>query len=68
MNYLKWSKEYEQTAMELDKVVQRLKEERRHAQRADYKELTDRITHFRWCRKECLSIAQHLRDRHKGVA
>lgn len=68
MNYLEWSKEYEQTASELNRVVQRLKKERRHAGRADYKELTDRITHYRHCRNECMLVAQHLRERHKGVA
>lgn len=68
MNYFEWAQEYETTAMELDKVVNRLKRERRSACESVKKELSDKISFYRGCRNECLGIANHLMDRHRGVA
>lgn len=68
MNYLKWSQEYEECAQEIDKVIARLKHDRIAASPSGKQELSDKITYYRRCRAECIGIADHLRERHRGVA
>ena len=68
MNYFEWSREYEQTAMELDKVITRLKKEKCGKGDSMKKELNDKIALYRCYRNECLRVADHLMQRHKGVA
>lgn len=67
MNYLEWSHEYEATAQELDKLIQRLKKQRT-ASPANKRELSDKIAFYRQCRAECMQISNHLLERHRGVA
>ena len=67
MNYLEWSKEYEQTAKRLDEVIVRLKR-RRGVSESEKKELADKLRFYRHCRNEAYEVARHLLNRHKGVA
>lgn len=68
MNYLEWSKEYEQTAEEMERMMKRFQKERAKQGRTADKELTDKIAHYRLCRNECMDIANRLMQRHLGVA
>ncbi len=68
MNYIEWSKEYETTAAELEKVLTRLKREREGKGKSNRKELDDKIIYYRRLRSECLKISAHLLARSKGVA
>lgn len=68
MNYFEWSQEYEQTARELDKVIARLKKQRTGKREGEKKELSDRIAMYKFYRNECIHIANHLMQRHMGVA
>ncbi len=67
MNYTQWAHEYEETANELDKVVTRLKRERKSACDSVKKELADKIVFYRGCRNECIKIANHLMNRQRGI-
>ena len=68
MNYFEWSQEYKQTARELDKVITRLKKQRIGKREGEKKELSDRIALYKSYRNECVHIANHLLQRHLGVA
>lgn len=68
MNYLAWSQEYTETAEELNKVILRLKKQRAGKGKSDKKEITDKISEYRCCRNDCLRIAEHLMQRHRGCA
>ena len=68
MDYLKWSNEYKQTASELEAVLARLKRQRARASDSVKKELSDKITLYKGWYKECIEIAHHLMERHRGVA
>ena len=68
MNYLEWSKEYEQTAERLNEVIVRLKRKRSGLSESKKKELDDKIRFYRSCRNDAFEIAQHLLNRHRGVA
>lgn len=68
MNYLEWSREYEQAAAEMERLMERFQKERAKQGRAADRELTDKIAHYRTCRNECIDIANRLMQRHLGVA
>ena len=68
MNYFEWSREYEQTASELNKVITRLKKQKCGKGESKKKELNDKIALYRGYRNECLRVADHLMERHNGVA
>ena len=68
MNYLEWSKEYEQTAERLNEVIVRLKRRRGGLSESEKKELADKLRFYRRCRNEAYDVARHLLNRHKGVA
>lgn len=68
MNYYEWSQEYKQTAAQLDKVIKRLLNERKGKCESTKKEISDKISFYRCCKYECLRVAEHLMQRHLGVA
>ncbi len=68
MNYLEWSHEYEKTAEEMNIMMLRLKQKRMSGSKTEKKELADKIIYYRNRRNECLRIARHLSERHRGVA
>lgn len=68
MNYYEWSKEYAQSAEALDKIISRLKEQRKRVHSSHRKELDDRIAFYKVCRNECVQTADHLMQRYEGVA
>ena len=68
MNYLEWSHEYEKTAEEMNMMMLRLKQKRMGGSKTEKKELADKIIYYRNRRNECLRIARHLSERHRGVA
>ena len=68
MNYLEWSHEYEKTAEEMNMMMLRLKQKRMNGSKTGKKELADKIIYYRNRRNECLRIARHLSERHRGVA
>ena len=68
MNYFEWSQEYVNTVAQLDRVLTRLKKERATACESRKKELSDRITQYRCCRRECMEIADRLMKRDRGIA
>jgi len=68
MNYFEWSKEYENTAREMNNMVIRLKKQRAAMGKSSKKEMDDKIAFYRSLRNESLRIAAHLEKRSKGVA
>ena len=68
MNYFEWSKEYEKAAEELGAVISQLTTRKRKATPSEKLELSDRIAIYKRYRNECLNTANHLMDRHRGVA
>ena len=68
MNYLEWSHEYEKTAEEMNMMMLRLKQKRMSGSKTEKKELADKTIYYRNRRNECLRIARHLSERHRGVA
>ncbi len=68
MNYLEWSHEYEKTAEEMNMMMLHLKQRRMSGSKTEKKELADKIIYYRNRRNECLRIARHLSERHRGVA
>lgn len=68
MNYFEWSQEYISTAEEFSLVIEKLKNVRKNATISEKKELDMKIARYRQYYNECISIANHLLSRHKGVA
>lgn len=68
MNYFEWSKEYFDTASEISEVIERLKAQRKNAGNTEKKEIDIKISKYRSCYYDCMDIANHLLERHKGVA
>ncbi|MBR1482264.1 MAG: hypothetical protein IJ598_04740 [Ruminococcus sp.] len=68
MNYLKWSQEYSETASQLAAVIEKLKNERRHARAAHKKELDDKLSLYRQYYRECTETAALLLERHHHAA
>lgn len=68
MNYLEWSQEYNSTAQDISLVIDKLKTVRKSATISERKELDMKIAKYRQYYNECIFIANHLLERHKGVA
>lgn len=68
MNYFEWSQEYNGTANEISLVIEKLKAKRKTATSSEKKELDMKIARYKLYYNECISIANHLLLRHKGVA
>ncbi|SCY05906.1 hypothetical protein SAMN02910441_00720 [Ruminococcus sp. YE282] len=68
MNYFEWSQEYYDTAEKIADIIERLKLRRKSAVLSEKKELDLRITNYKVIYNECMQIANHLLQRHKGVA
>lgn len=68
MNYLEWSQEYSATAERLADTIHKLQRRRKSASLGEKKDIDERIAQYRACRYECLSVANHLMLRHRGVA
>lgn len=68
MNYFEWSQEYNDAAEEIADVIEKLKEEKKSASLSEKKELDLKITKYRMYYNECIITANHLMQRHKGVA
>ncbi len=68
MNYFEWSKEYEQTARSLDRIIDSLTKQGAGKGDATKKEINNKIASYKAWRNEALRTANHLMRRHKGVA
>lgn len=68
MNYFEWSQEYVQTADEIALVIDKIKRSRKNVTSSEKKELDMKLTRYKQYYNECISIANHLLARHKGVA
>jgi len=69
MNYFEWSQEYISTADEIALVIDRIKRSRKKKiTPSEKKELDMKLTRYRQYYNECISTANHLLARHKGVA
>ncbi len=68
MNYFEWSQEYVKTADEIALVIDKIKRSRKNATSSEKKELNMKLAHYKLYYNECISIANHLLLRHKGVA
>ncbi len=68
MNYFVWSQEYINTAAELANVIERLKAKRKGLSKYEKKELDSKIAKYKTYYNECIQIADHLLERHKGAA
>ncbi len=68
MNYFEWSKEYIDTAEDFAYVIDKLKARRKSASLSEKKEIDLKITKYRMYYNECIMTANHLMQRHKGVA
>ena len=52
----------------MNMMMLRLKQKRMSGSKTEKKELADKIIYYRNRRNECLRIARHLSERHRGVA
>lgn len=68
MNYFEWSQEYIKTANEIALVIDRIKCSRKNATSSEKKELDIKLARYKQYYNECISTANHLLLRHKGVA
>ena len=68
MNYFEWSQEYVNTANEITLVIDKIKRSRKNVTSSEKKELDMKLTRYKQYYNECISIANHLLARHKGVA
>ena len=68
MNYFEWSQEYVNTANEIALVIDKIKRSRKNVTSSEKKELDMKLTRYKQYYNECISIANHLLARHKGVA
>lgn len=68
MNYFEWSQEYVNTANEIASVIDKIKRSRKNVTSSEKKELDMKLTRYKQYYNECISIANHLLARHKGVA
>lgn len=68
MNYYEWSQEYYKTADDISVVIDRLKSSRKGASHSAKKDIEQKIAQYRIYYNECIQVANHLMDRHKGVA
>jgi hypothetical protein len=67
MNYIEWSNEYYDTAMRMNDVINKLKNNRKGASLSEKKELDSKIIQYKAYFNECMSISNHLMARHQGV-
>lgn len=68
MNYFEWSQEYYNTAADIANVIEKLKSKRKDSVLSEKNELDRKIATYRTYYNECILIADHLLERHKGVA
>lgn len=68
MNYFEWSKEYYETAAEIANVIEKLKNSRKKCNLSEKNEFDRKIAAYRMYYNECILTANHLIERHKGVA
>ncbi len=68
MNYFEWSQEYNNAAEDIANVIEKLKAERKSASLSEKKEFDMKITKYKMYYNECILTANHLMQRHKGVA
>lgn len=68
VNYFEWSMEYKNTADSIQDVIDRLKAEKKEANReSTKKELDLKIAKYKIYYNECIHISNHLMDRYYGV-
>ena len=68
MKYNEWSQEYTDSADKLKAVIQSLNAKHRRASKPRKKVLEDKLRMYRVCYRECLDIAQTLRERYGDTA
>ena len=67
MNYLEWSEEYTNSANEIASIINKFKKMRKSASLSEKKELDSKIAQYKIYYNDCISTANHLMLRHKGV-
>lgn len=69
MNYFEWSQEYYDTAEKISAVIEKLKIQRKTSENlSERKELDMKIATYKMYFNDCLFTANHLMQRHRGVA
>ena len=68
LNYCEWSKEYSQTAEEIEQVINKLKAQKRGASLSKKKEIDAKLSKYRSYYNECVETANILMNRYRGVA
>lgn len=69
MNYFEWSQEYYDTAENISHVIEKLRTKRKSTDNlSERKDLDMKITTYKMYYNECIFTANHLMQRHRGVA